>query len=218
MIAILLLATLLQDGPIRTAPDPLPQEDTAAVPAPACTFGRGSISAPGCPPARGRVFVNGPAITPPATVAAEEEANPGAALDRARLRTSATPGEGGGIPGWAILDPARWEVSQCGAEGDEACRRQARNRLAMARAGLATETPAMSESSGAAPNCRMVMQRAATGFGGSLSRVCGDGPDVEATLDRLEGAMRPVVESCDRPGSLESQAAWIARCRALTPR
>lgn len=121
------------------------------------------------------------------------------------------------IPAWAFSDPARWELSQCGAEGDDACRRQARNRLAMARAGVAAAAPAAGGD--AAPdNCRMVMRRSQEGFGGSLSRVCGDGAEVEAALARLQGASRPAVEPCDRPAALETQDAWIARCRALPPR
>ncbi|MDP1778134.1 MAG: hypothetical protein Q8K90_05940, partial [Brevundimonas sp.] len=121
--------------------------------------------------------------------------------------------DGSDIPTWALDDPAAWEVSQCGAAGDDACRRQVRNQLAMARAGLATETPAA--GGGAAENCRMVMRRSQDGFGGSLSRVCGDEAEAEAALNRLDGALRPTVEPCDRPASLETQEAWMARCRAL---
>ncbi|MEY4556458.1 MAG: hypothetical protein RL093_1577 [Pseudomonadota bacterium] len=228
MIVTLVLIALLQDGPIRTAPEPSPQESATspADPGPACTFGGRTVSSPGCPPPRGRIaFDAAPPQAPAGT--ADEDDNPRAGLNRSALGQAAV-GEGGysrgaaavpesGVPGWALLDPARWETSQCGTAGDDACRRQARNRLAMARAGLATEAP--SAGSAAAPdNCRMVMRRSETGFGGSLSRVCGDVAEVEASLDRLEGALRPAVEPCDRPASLESQDAWIARCRALPQR
>ncbi|MDQ3125144.1 MAG: hypothetical protein M3Q74_06005, partial [Pseudomonadota bacterium] len=97
-------------------------------------------------------------------------------------------------------------------------RRQARNRLAMARAGLATEPSGAGGSAAAPDNCRMVMRRSQDGFGGSLSRVCGDGAEAEAALDRLQESLRPAVEPCDQPATLESQDAWIARCRALPPR
>lgn len=228
MIVTLVLIALLQDGPIRTAPEPSLQESAVprTDPGPACTFGGRPVSSPGCPPPRGRIAFEATAPQVPAGTADEDD-NPWAVLNRAD-RGQATTGEGGysrgaaavpesGVPGWALLDPARWETSQCGTAGDDACRRQARNRLAMARAGLATEAP--SAGSATAPdNCRMVMRRSETGFGGSLSRVCGDGAEVEATLDRLEGALRPAVEPCDRPASLETQEAWIARCRSLPPR
>lgn len=164
MIVALLLAVLLQDSPIRTAPEPPPQE--------------------------------------------------GAAPRFGRLGFRTAERADGVVPAWALDDPAGWEASQCGAAGDDACRRQARNRLAMARAGLAAETPAAGESPAAPENCRMVMRRSETGFGGSLSRICGDGAEIGTTLDRL-GSARPAVEPCDRPASLETQAAWIARCRAL---
>ena len=41
MILALLLIALLQDGPVRTAPEPPPQESATphADPGPACTFG-----------------------------------------------------------------------------------------------------------------------------------------------------------------------------------
>ena len=126
--------------------------------------------------------------------------------------------DGSDIPAWAFADPAGWEASQCGAEGDDACRRQARNRLAMARAGMAAEAPASGGASGDGQNCRMVMRRSESGFGGSLSRVCGDESGSGAALDALRSTTRPVAEPCDRPATLETQEAWIARCRALPPR
>lgn len=162
----------------------------------------------------------------------EEDANPWDAVNRSPS-AQANVGEGrysrysgaaatpeSGVPGWALTDPARWEASQCGADGDDACRRQARNRLAMARAGVAAEPDAATGGGQAAApqNCRMVMQRSASGFGGSLSRVCGDAAEAEAALVRLEESLRPVVQPCDQPATLESQDAWIARCRALPPR
>lgn len=122
------------------------------------------------------------------------------------------------VPAWALTDPARWETSQCGAAGDDACRRQARNRLAMARAGVAAEAPTPGGASGDGQNCRMVMRRSESGFGGSLSRVCGDEASVQDVLGRLDAPAQPRPEPCDRPASLESQEAWIARCRALPPR
>lgn len=211
MIIALLLITLIQDGPIQTAPlaDATSQEGAAtpADPGPRCTFGGRPVHSPGCPTPEGRIDF---AIPPPSA----DNTNPWDALEGSGLGRS-TPGEGGysrgaaaapenGVPGWALLDPARWETSQCGTDGDDACRRQARNRLAMARAGLATEVPTASGGPVAPQNCRMVMRRSETGVGGSLSRICGDGAEAEAALNRLENTMRPTVEPCDRPASLES--------------
>ena len=137
----------------------------------------------------------------------------GEQVGRLGFRTGRADGE---VPAWALSDPARWELSQCGAAGDDACRRQARNRLAMARAGVAAEPPATgSGASGDGQNCRMVMRRSESGFGGSLSRVCGDEGAVQDLLGRLDVPAQPRPEPCDRPGSLETQAAWIARCQAL---
>ena len=210
MIVALLFIALLQDGPVRTAPTAEPASQTGAA-----TEGRAAVVA-----AR------------EAEAANEEAANPRDAVNRSpsgqsnvgegrygRLPGAAATPESG-VPAWALTDPARWESSQCGAEGDDACRRQARNRLAMARAGIAAEPPAPTGGGAAAApqNCRMVMRRSESGFGGSLSRVCGDAAATEATLDRFEDSLRPAVEPCDRPANLESQDAWIARCRALPPR
>lgn len=149
------------------------------------------------------------------------------ALRRARARRAAgsagspgfrDPAAGLDIPAWAFADPARWELSQCDSS-DDACRRQARNRLAMARAGAAAETPASGGAdSGGDQNCRMVMRRSETGFGGSLSRVCGDEATADELIRRLDVPARPAAEPCDRPAALETQDAWIARCRALPPR
>lgn len=224
MIVTLLLIALQQDGPVRTAPpaEPAPQEGAEpADPGPVCTFGGRPVRSPGCPAPQSRIASE--PVPPPA--GAEEDSNPWAALP------PATPGEGGysrsaaaapatesGVPAWALGDPARWELSQCGASGDDACRRQARNRLAMARAGVAAEAPAAGGASGDGQNCRMVMRRSESGFGGSLSRVCGDEAAVEDLLGRLDVPARPAAEPCDRPATLESQDAWIARCRALPPR
>lgn len=194
MIPALMLMVLLQDGAIRTAPtaEPTPQETVAA-----------PTSVTAAPP--------------------EAAASPWSALRHSQeggYSRNAPADPGNGVPAWAMTDPARWETSQCGTTGDDACRREARNRLAMARAGIATETPAASGGSAAPQNCRMVMQRSETGFGGSLSRVCGDGAEAEAALSRLRDTTTalPAVEPCDRPGSLETQESWITRCRALPPR
>lgn len=240
MIVALLFIALLQDGPVRTAPEPSPQESATprADPGPACTFGGRPVRAPGCPTPEGRVAIDvdltgpGPALPPVRTSEdckiaanrgpAETEFDCAMRADRAAGRVGSlgfrVAPDGSDIPAWALDDPTAWEASQCGAAGDDACRRQARNRLAMARAGLATDTPAV--GGGAAPpgNCRMVMRRSQDGFGGSLSRICGDEAEAEVTLNRLEGALRPAAEPCDRPASLETQDAWIARCRALPPR
>lgn len=240
MILALLLAILLQDGPIRTAPEPPPQEGATprVDPGPACTFGGRPVSSPGCPPPQNRIaFDAAPAQA--AAEAADEDENPWAELNRSPGGQAAA-GEGGysrnaaprtgrlgfptadrsdgAVPAWALTDPARWETSQCGAAGDDACRRQARNRLAMARAGEAAEAPPSGGASGDAQNCRMVMRRSESGFGGSLSRVCGDEAAVQDLLGRLDVPAQPRPEPCDRPSSLESQEAWIARCRALPPR
>ena len=133
-------------------------------------------------------------------------------VGRLGFRTRRPNGE---VPAWALDDPAGWERSECGTAGDDACRRQARNRLAMARAGVAADTPASGGASDDGQNCRMVMRRSESGFGGSLSRVCGDEGAVQDLLGRLEVPAQPRPEPCDRPGSLETQAAWIARCQAL---
>lgn len=206
-----------------------------ADPGPVCTFGGRPVSSPGCPPPSGRLTWDVDLVRPePGTSQAPSEeacADPAnrpsgrAGFDCALAESrraggrAGSPGfraapDGSDVPGWALDDPKAWEDSQCGAAGDDACRRQARNRFAIARAGLAVEPPAAAGS--AAPdNCRMVMRRSQDGFGGSLSRVCGDAAEVEASLDRLEGALRPALEPCDRPASLETQEAWIARCRPL---
>lgn len=164
-----------------------------------------------------------------AEAANAEDASPREAVNRSPSG-QASIGEGGysrnaaaaspesGVPAWALTDPARWETSQCGAAGDDACRRQARNRLAMARAGVVAEAPAPGDASGDGQNCRMVMRRSETGFGGSLLRVCGDAAEAGASLNRLHAPLEPAAEPCDRPASLEPQDAWIARCRALPPR
>ncbi len=232
MILALLLIAQLQDGPIRTAPvAEAASQAGAATPAdpdPRCTLGGRPVHSPGCPTPEGRIAFVTPTEPPPGD---DDEASPWAAVNRS-ASGQATIGEGGysrsaaaeaaaenGVPAWALADPARWEARQCGADDDEACRRRARNQLAMARAGLAAEPPAPTGGPAAAPqNCRTVMRRSESGFGGSLSRVCGDGAEAEAALDRLGESLRPPVEACDQPGALESQDAWIARCRALPPR
>lgn len=187
----------------------------------ACGFGGRPVRAEGCPTPPGRTASDRP-VSP---AQAEEPADPWDALARAGL-PSATPGEAGysrsavaaradGVPDWALSDPPRWEASQCGAAGDDACRRQARNRLAMARAGGVAEAPA---EGGGGQGCRMVMQRSESGFGGSLSRVCGDEAAADDLVRRLDIPARPAPEPCDRPASLETQETWIARCRALPAR
>jgi hypothetical protein len=233
MILALLLLALVQDGPMRTAPAADAAQDgpaTTADPGPRCTFGGRPVASPGCPPPAGRIAPVTPveAAAPPA----EDDANPWDVLTRSGL-TQPNLEEGGysrsrpaaaadedSVPEWAFTDPARWETRQCGSDGDAACRRQARNRLAMARAGLAAETPAPASRAPAEPRCRMVMRRAEDGFGGSVSRVCGDGDAALDALDRLRESAIPAAtaEPCDRPAADESQAAWIARCQALTPR
>lgn len=145
----------------------------------------------------------------------ESAARPTGRYGRLGFRTGRADGE---VPAWALDDPAGWERSECGAEGDEACRRQARNRLAMARAGVAAEPTAPSGASGDGQNCRMVMRRSESGFDGSLSRVCGDEAAVQDLIGRLDIPAQPRPEPCDRPGSLETQAAWIARCQSLPAR
>lgn len=126
--------------------------------------------------------------------------------------------DGAEVPGWALTDPARWERSRCGVNGDEACRRAARNRLAMARASAADQPSAATP---ARENCRTVMQRSESGFGGSFTRVCGDGASTEraleanrAMMDDLRARTEPRDEPCDRPMSHETQDQWIGRCRA----
>ena len=246
MIVALLLMALMQDGPVQTAPPASAvdfssyaevvrarEAQAAADPGTRCTFGGRPVSSPGCPTSDGRIDLTAPA-------ASDQDANPWDALTEAGL-AQATPGEGGysrsaaaaglgrlgfrrapgadgEVPAWALDDPAGWEASQCGAAGDDACRRQARNRLAMARAGIVAETPASGGAASDGQNCRMVMRRSESGFGGSLSRVCGDEAAVQDLLGRLDVPAQPRPEPCDRPGSLETQAAWIARCQALPVR
>ena len=130
---------------------------------------------------------------------------------------------GAEVPGWALTDPARWERLRCGDNGDEACRRAARNRLAVARASMAERAEPASPSR-PQENCRMVTQRSESGFGGSFTRVCGDGASVErareanqAMLDDLRERTEPRDEPCDRPMSHETQDQWIGRCR-VAPR
>ena len=122
------------------------------------------------------------------------------------------------IPARAFTDPTWWEQSQCGPEPEETCRRAARNRLAMARAERMEAAP-VEPPPRRAPTCRTVMQRSESGFGGSVTRVCGDGDNAERALEshqRLMDDLRPPApEPCDRPASGETQDDWIARCRAL---
>ncbi|MDP2763812.1 MAG: hypothetical protein Q8O54_03130 [Brevundimonas sp.] len=222
MIVALLLIALLQDGPVQTAPP------TAEAPAPALSgqdAGESGQTAGAAEPSV-REICDSPAnrrVTESAFACAvrlERERRGPMRYDR--FRSAAGRGDRTGVPGWALADPARWETSQCGADGDDACRRQARNRLAMARAGVAAEPPpAAGGVRVAAPqNCRMVMRRSESGFGGSLSRICGDDAEAgaEAALDRLQESLRPAAEPCDRPANLETQAAWIARCQGLPDR
>lgn len=133
--------------------------------------------------------------------------------------------DGGPVPAWALTDQARWERVRCGEAGDEACRRAARNRLAIARAE-ANDLLDNPSAGGVAPapapqRCRMVTQRSETGFGGSFTRVCGDGASVERALEVNQTLMDDLrqrstpAESCDRPAENESQDLWIARCRAM---
>lgn len=207
MIAALLLLALMQDGPVRTATEPAAQESADP---------RGSVeqSVAACEIETNRL-------------PGEDEFDCGIRLESARRPTGRTGSPGlrvapddPGVPAWALSDPLRWETSQCGAGGDDACRRQARNRLAMARAGMAAEPPADRSPPAADRNCRLVMRRSETGFGGSFSRVCGEDAQggAEAALDRLRDGLTPTVEPCDRPAALESHDAWIARCRALPER
>ena len=197
MIVALLFMAMMQDGPVPTAAPASPVDLSAY--AEAVRAREAQAAAPAGPRCTfGRRPISGPGCpTPPARAAADPDAE---------------------VPAWALSDPARWELSECGAGGDDACRRRARNRLAMARAGVAAEVPAGGGSTGDGQNCRMLMRRSENGFGGSLSRICGDAAEAEAALDLLNAPLQPAAEPCDRPATLESQDAWIARCRALPPR
>lgn len=218
MIVALLLMALLQDGPVQTAPptvqaSPAPAVSEEPVGEAGQAVGGGSSVRDVCDsPANRRV---GESAFDCAVRLERERRRP---IRYGRLGLAAGREPGADVPAWAFTDPARWETSQCGASGDDACRRQARNRLALARAGLVAETPAATGTPAATENCRMVMQRSEGGFGGTLSRICGTGPEAEAALGRLNVLSRPAAEPCDRPGNLETQAAWIARCRDLPPR
>jgi hypothetical protein len=221
MIVALLLIALLQDGPVQTAPPTVEASTTPAVSEE--QVAEAGQAAGGAEPSV-REICDSPAnrrVTESAFACAvrleRERRGP---MRYGRLRPAAAREGDAGVPAWALTDPARWETSQCGAVGDDACRRQARNRLAMARAGLASDATAPTDAA-AAPRpeqtCRMEMRPSPDGFGGSLTRVCGDLPAGSAR-NELFPPRPATAEPCDRPARLESQAAWIARCQALPDR
>lgn len=220
MIPLVLLLALLQDGPVPTAPPAPRSQVTSLLSDYAATV-----------EARQREIE---ALDPVETCRSvtnrrENETEFDCAVRLSYVQDSSrrdgrsrddAGGEADAVPAWAFNDPARWETSQCGAGGDDACRRQARNRLAMARAGGVADPPATGgPASGADQNCRMVMQRSETGFGGTLSRVCGDAAAADELLRRRDPLpLQLAPEPCYRPASYETQATWIARCQALPPR
>lgn len=221
MIVALLLIALLQDGPVRTAP---PTVEASTAPASSGQDAGESGQAAAAAEPSVREICDSPAnrrVTESAfTCAVRLERERRGPMRYDRFRSAAGRGDPTDVPGWELSDPARWETSQCGADGDDACRRQARNRLAMARAGVASDAAAPADAA-AAPRpehtCRMEMRPSPDGFGGSLTRVCGDLPAGSARNDLFPP--RPAtVEPCDRPANLETQAAWIARCQALPDR
>ena len=94
------------------------------------------------------------------------------------------------VPQWAFGDPDRYELDQCGpgtSEPSAQCRRNARNRLASARAEAAvssepTRDAAQAEARGS--GCRTVNEPARDGMPASSSLVCGNG-DTEALLSNM---------------------------------
>lgn len=138
------------------------------------------------------------------------------------------PADQGDVPGWAMADPARWETDQCGeAETDASivCRRGARNRLALARAGMAVPVEGRDSTMPAPPPreplCRQVVEPARDGRPASASLVCGNG-DQEALAEMMrEQADRvntpAVTASCQRPMEGEDTPRWMARCQTPRP-
>jgi len=94
------------------------------------------------------------------------------------------------VPQWAFDDPAKWETDQCGdgtSEPSAQCRRNARNRLASARAEAAIDPAPIRDA--ATPQarssaCRTVNEPARNGMAAASSIVCGNG-DQEALLETM---------------------------------
>ena len=140
MISLVLLLALLQDGPVPTAPPAPRSQVTSLLSDYAATV-----------EARQREIE---ALDPVETCGSvanrrENETEFDCAVRLSYVQNSSRrdgrsrdAAGGEAVPVWAFSDPARWETSQCGAGGDDACRRQARNRLAMARAGGVADPPA----------------------------------------------------------------------------
>jgi len=101
------------------------------------------------------------------------------------------------VPEWAFADPASWESDQCGdgtSEPSNVCRRNARNRLAIARSEQATAAERDGSTSAQRPSrCRQVNEPSQNGGPASASLVCGNG-DTDALLDMMrERAERVAV-------------------------
>ncbi len=202
---------------------------------------------PNAPPttsaSRRRVFVNDPdrdrdQTAPSSPEAAPATGEPAPAFDwsaRARsgqqtpypaaeYQAGADPADRDRVPAWAFGDPERYELDQCGpgtSEPTALCRRNARNRLASARAETAIPDDTRPEAAAPqsrGPACRTVT--APTGNGATASVICGNGDAdalVESMLDRAERLTAPVVADCQRPLEGEDTARWMARCQTPRP-
>lgn len=190
-------------------------------------------------PPRRRVFVNDPDQTaPPASEGAPATGGPAPAFDwsaRARsgqqtpypaaeYQAGVDPADRDRVPSWAFSDPERYELDQCGpgtSEPSALCRRNARNRLASARAEMAI--PDETRRDAAAPQtrgpaCRTV--NTAVENGATTSVTCGNGDTnalVESMLDRAERLNPPVIADCQRPLEGEDTTRWMARCQTPRP-
>lgn len=139
------------------------------------------------------------------------------------------------IPDSALRDPYGFVLSHCSplvrhpSESLEACEYRVGSALRARLPGFqprplsttvasASDDPAPQTGSAFGGRCttRRDSQRTEDGASSSGTIVCGDRSGDAAKL--LEGLLRAPVEPCDRPASLETQEAWIARCRTLPPR
>ena len=254
MIATLLLTLALQDadGPIRTAPQPVIVAVETTAPVPTTTSPPTQVpfdwSARGGDTPRPAVLDydrEGRLIAPPSNPVDDDDyVNPWLGVPRS---SDYDPSEGNysrsvepvagtvsrtRIPTWALSDNARWERQQCGddtTEAASACRRAARNQLAMARAGLASEPQPSREHrdvartwtpDDAAGPCRRTSQTSADGTTTSSSLVCGSG-DVEPLLESMNSLSDRTgpqnAETCSRPRDGEDTTAWVARCGSGRP-
>lgn len=88
LMLLLLMWVQSADDIVQTAPPPAPDDPATEAAAPAsCTFGRGTISGPGCTTTRSRVFVSQQPTqtTQPDASATDEDANPWAIVTEAQF-------------------------------------------------------------------------------------------------------------------------------------